>query len=111
MRYSVYVKCAHGSRCQDLYRADGKTWNPRHWSAGFATRIPSTGGTRQLHRFGYASKAEAKAAAEHVGKLLALASDEATRASIGDLIAAVKRGAGLPSAEDVRRRLMLGQDP
>jgi hypothetical protein len=34
MNYSVYVRCSHGPACPELYRADGKTWNPRHGSAG-----------------------------------------------------------------------------
>ena len=110
MRYSVHVRCSCGPGCTKLLRADG-SWNSRHGSAGFACRIPAGTGTRPLKRFGYTSKAEAKAAAEQVGKLLALASDEVTRAKVGDMIAATKRGADLPSAEDVRRRLMLGQDP
>ena len=37
--------------------------------------------------------------------------DDATRARIGDMIAAAKRGAPLPAVEDVRRRLGLGLDP
>jgi hypothetical protein len=95
----------------DLYRADGKTWNSRHGSAGFACRIPASTGTRQLHRSGYPSKTEAKDAAEHVGKLVDLAPDEVTKRKIGDLVLGTKRGAPLPTVEDVRRRLMLGQDP
>lgn len=94
-----------------LLKKDGKTWNPNHGSVGFACRIPTGTGTRLLKRFGYGSKAEAKAAAEHVAKLLALAPDDATRAKIGDLIMVAKRGTPLQSVEDVRRRLMLGQDP
>ncbi|MDQ2874472.1 MAG: hypothetical protein M3Y33_06570 [Actinomycetota bacterium] len=47
-----------------------------------------------------------------MGRLLDLAgADDATRARIGDVIAAVKRGGQLPAVEDVRRRLGLGQEP
>ena len=46
-----------------------------------------------------------------MGKLLDLAgADDATRAKIGDMIVAAKRGAPLPAAEDVARRLGLGLD-
>jgi integrase len=37
--------------------------------------------------------------------------DVVTRARIGDMIAAAKRGQPLPATEDARRRLALGQDP
>ncbi len=57
------------------------------------------------------SKSAAGTAAEHAGKLLDLAPDDVTRRRIGDMIAATKRGAALPAAEDVRRRLGLGQAP
>jgi len=116
--FSVHVRCACtgpdgkplGQKCPDLWRKDG-SWNARHGSAGFATRVPTGTGTRLVKRFGYGSKTEAKNAAEHIGKLLDLGTDDATRARIGDMIAAAKRGAPLPAAEDVRRRLGLGLDP
>ena len=78
---------------------------------GWAARIPTTGGTRLVRRYGYPSQKTAGQAAEHVGRLLDLAPDDATRAQIGDLIVAAKRGAPLPAVEDVRRRLGLGLDP
>jgi integrase len=79
---------------------------------GWAARIPTSAGTKLVKRYGYPSKAKAEADAGHAGKLLDLAgADEATRARIGDLIAAAKRGAPLPALEDVRRRLGLGLDP
>ena len=59
-------------------------------------------------RFRYPTKAAAQEAAEHVGELLGLAT---ARNRIGDVIATAKRGAPLPSVEDVQRRLGLGQDP
>ncbi len=110
MKYSIHVRCPDGPGCPKLHRADG-SWNSRHGSAGWAARLPTSNGVRPFKRFGYQSKAEAKAAAEHCGKLLDLAADDATRARIGDLIAAARRGAPLPAVEDVRRRLGLGQDP
>ena len=71
MKYSVHVRCACtgkdgrplGQACPQLWRRDG-AWNSRHGSAGFACRIPASGGTRLLKRFGYTSKAEAESAAQ-----------------------------------------------
>jgi hypothetical protein len=99
-----------GSKCPKLYRPNG-TWNPRHGTMGWAARIPATGGTRLVRRYGYPSGKTAGQAAEHAGRLLDLAPDEITRAKIGDLIIEAKRGAPLPAVEDVRRRLGLGLDP
>ena len=110
MKYSVHVRCPDGPGCGKLHRADG-SWNARHGSAGFAARIPTPEGLKPLKRFGYPSKAAAKAAADHASALLDLGTDDATRARIGGMIYAAKRGAPLPSVEDVRRRLGLGQDP
>jgi integrase len=119
MHYSTHYLCSCrgedgkplGQACPKLWRAGG-SWNPRHGSAGFATRVPTSTGTKAVKRFGYHSKAEAKAAAEHAGRLLDLAgADEATRRKIGDMIMAAKRGQPLPAVEDVRRRLGLGLDP
>jgi integrase len=110
MRYSIHERCQHGQECLQLHRKDG-SWNSRHGSAGWAARIPTGTGTRLVKRFGYTSKTAAAQAADHAGKLLDLAADDATRAKIGDLIAGTKRGTPLPSVEDVRRRLGLGQDP
>ncbi len=99
LRYSVHVRCSctgedgkpAGQDCPKLWRRNG-SWNSRHGSAGYACRIPTSMGTKLVRRFGYSSKAEAEAAAGHVGKLLDLAADEATRAKIGDLVLAAKRG-------------------
>lgn len=80
--------------------------------SGWAARIPTSGGTKLVKRYGYPSKTAAGTDVEHAGKLLDLAgADDATRAKVGDLIAAAKRGAPLPAVEDVARRLGLGQDP
>jgi hypothetical protein len=117
--YAVLVRCGCrgsdgnqlGQECPKLWRKDG-SWNSRHGSAGYATRIPTSNGTKLVKRFGYGSKADAEGAAVAVGKLLDLAaSDDLTRAKIGDMIVAAKRGATLPAAEDVARRLGLGLDP
>jgi integrase len=119
VKFSIHVRCdcadpdtgkPLGQKCPRLWRADG-SWNSRHGKAGWAARIPVSGGTRLVKRYTYKSKAEAEAAAKHVGKLLDLAADDLTRARIGDLVVTVKRNADLPAVEDVRRRLGLGLDP
>jgi Phage integrase, N-terminal SAM-like domain len=111
--YSIHVLCSCGSGkgCPKLWRKDG-TWNARHGSAGFATRIPTSAGIKAIKRYGYSSKTEAERAAQHVGKLLVLAgADDGTRTKIGDLIVTFKRGRQLPAVDDVQRRLGLGLDP
>jgi integrase len=119
VKYSIHVRCDCADkttgkplyqRCPKLWRSDG-SWNSRHGKAGWAARVPTSTGTRLVRRYTYTSKAEAEAAAKHVGKLLDLAADDLTRAKIGDLVVAVKRNAELPAVADVQRRLGLGQDP
>jgi hypothetical protein len=83
-----------GQNCPALWRKD-KSWNSRHRSAGYATRIPTSARTRLVKRFGYTSMAKAEAAVVQVGKLVDRAQDEATRRKIGDMIAAAKSGADL----------------
>ena len=131
MKYSVHVRCACtgtdgkplGQECPQLWRKgrdgqpatgkDGKrVWaGNRHGTAGFATRVPTSGGPKLVKRFGYGTKEAARDGAEHVGKLLDLASDGTSRMKIGDMIAATRRGSALPAVEDVRRRIGLGLDP
>ena len=112
MKYSTHYRCPHGAQCPKLWRADGVTWNPRHGSAGFAARIPTSDGIRPYKKFGFESRTAAKAAAEQIGRLLDLAGDDdMVRGKIGDMITSIRRGAPLPAVEDVRRRLGLGQDP
>ncbi|HVT66841.1 MAG TPA: helix-turn-helix domain-containing protein [Trebonia sp.] len=131
MKYSVHVRCGCtgtdgkplGNDCPQLWRKDksgkpsiGKDGKPvwigsRHGTAGWAARIQTSGGVKLIKRFGYATKTEADEAAQHAGKLLALATDDTTRRKIGDMIATTKRGASLPSVEDVARRIGAGLDP
>ena len=131
MKYSVHVRCACtgtdgkplGQECPQLWRKgrdgqpatgkDGKrVWaGSRHGTAGFAARVPTSGGPKLVKRFGYGTKEAARDAAEHVGKLLDLAADDTSRMKIGDMIASTKRGSALPAVEDVRRRIGLGLDP
>jgi hypothetical protein len=70
----------------------------------------TSSGVKLVKRFGYATKTEAEVAAQHAGKLLGLATDETTRKRIGDMMVTAKRGAPLPSAEDVARRIGVGLD-
>lgn len=69
MKYSTHPLCGctdpdtgkpYGQKCPKLHRADG-SWNSRHGSMGWAARIPTTSGTKAVKRYGYASKAKAKA--------------------------------------------------
>ena len=99
-----------GQDCPQLWRRDG-SWNSRHGSAGFAGRVPTSEGVKQLKKFGYPSRKAAQDAAEHVGKLLNLATSEADSKRIGDMLRAVRQGSPLPTVEDVQRRLGLGLDP
>jgi integrase len=72
----------------------------------------TTGGVRELRRFGFATKTDADAAAGQVWELLKLAADSRMQARIGDLIfEKTARGGELPVVEDVRRRLGLRGDP
>ena len=117
-KYSIHVRChctgpdgrQLGQRCPQLWRKGG-AWNSRHGSVGFAGRIETSTGTKLLKRFGYTAKAEAEKAGEEIGQLLALATSEADRVRVGDMISHATRGAPLPSTDEVRRRLGLGQDP
>ncbi len=74
---------------------------------------PTTGGVRELRRFGFAAKTEADKAATQVWDLIRLAgADKGTQQRIGDLIfQATARGGQLPAVAEVRRRLGLGLDP
>jgi integrase len=76
-------------------------------------RIPTSSGIRLLKRYGFASKAEAKAAVDRVNELLGLAgADDSIRARVGDVIVSATRNGGrLPEAADIRRRVGVGADP
>jgi integrase len=117
-KYSDHVRCGCrgpdkkqlGQSCPLLWRKDG-SWNNRHGSAGFIGRIPTSAGTKPLQRFGYPSRKAAQESAQHVGKLLDLASTQTDRDRIGDMLKAARNGAPLPTVEDVKRRLGLGLEP
>jgi hypothetical protein len=59
----------------------------------------------------WAADVAATQAAQHAGKLLALATDDTTRRKIGDMIASLNRGAPLPAVEDVAPQIGVGLDP
>ena len=98
---------------KELGRTCRKLSGRHHGTVGYSTRIPTTGGVRELRRFGFAAKTEADKAATPVWDLIRLAgADKGTQQRIGDLIfQATARGGQLPAVEDVRRRLGLGLDP
>lgn len=98
---------------KELGRTCPKLSGRHHGTVGYSTRIPTTGGVRELRRFGFATKTEADKAASQVWDLIRLAgADKGTQQRIGDLIFhATARGGQLPAVEDVRRRLGLGLDP
>jgi hypothetical protein len=116
MKFSTHPLChctdpetgrRYGQACPKLGRKDG-SWNSRHGSMGWAARIPVTGGIKQIKRYGYGSTKDAEADAGHAGKLLGLATDDITRARIGDLIASWSRSRPPPrgpcAARPVTRR-------
>ncbi len=63
-----------------------------------AGRVPTSEGIKQLKKFSYPSRKAAQDAAEHVGKLLDLARNQADSQRIGDMLQAVqeagRRGRG-----------------
>jgi integrase len=94
---------------KELGRLCPKLAGRHHGTVGYSTRIPVTGGVRELRRFGFATKTEADKAAGQVWELIKLAgADAGTQKRIGDLIfKATARGGQLPAVDDVRRRLGL----
>ena len=98
---------------KELGRTCPKLSGRHHGTVGYSTRIPTTGGVREVRRFGFATKTEADKAATQVWDLVKLAgADKGTQQRIGDLIfKATARGGQLPAVGDVRRRLGLGLDP
>jgi integrase len=94
-----------GARCPDL----GKR---HHGSWGYAIRIDTSTGRKAVKRTGFPTGTKAAGALRQVRELVALADDDRTRRSVGDMIAvATMRGGQLPGAATVRRRLGLGQAP
>jgi hypothetical protein len=72
---------------KELGRTCPKLSGRHHGTVGYSTRIPTTGGVRELRRFGFATKGEADKAATQVWDLIKLGdADIGTRQHIGDLI-------------------------
>jgi integrase len=107
--------CKDEDTGRDIGRTCPKLTGRHHGVYGFDTRIPASTktGTRELRRFGFATKKEAAAAAGNVWDLVKLAGDDrATARKIGDMIFEKSaRGGDLPAVDDVRRRLGLRRDP
>lgn len=114
MKGTTYRRCGckdpdtgkpYNQNCPDLEKRRHGTWT-------LDTRIDTTDrDQRRLKRGGYETQKEANTALDHIGDLLKLAGDDKGAARrIGDLIFTRKRGADLPSIDDVRRKLGAGAD-
>lgn len=104
--------CRDPETGRELGRTCPKLARRHHGTVGYSTRIPTSKGQRELRRFGFATKSDADEAAGKVWELIGLGRDDpSAQQRIGDLIfERTRHGGGLPSAEDVRRRLGLRQD-
>ena len=104
--------CKDTETGRELGRKCPRLTQRHHGTVGYDTRIPTSRGQRELRRFGFSTKGEADGAAAQVWDLIDLGHDDVrTQQRIGDLIfARTTHGGGLPSVEDVRRRLGLGRD-
>jgi integrase len=93
-----------GGRCPELASSRHGEWESRD-------RLHTSIGYRGFRRRGFRTKAEAETFRSDVYQLLGLAQgDQTTLAKLGDLIFdKTRRGGQLPSIDDVRRRLGLGQ--
>lgn len=95
-----------GRTCPDLPKRRHGTW-------GFSIRLDTSTSRRELRRLGYSTQGAANNALDHVRDLVKLAGDDERLArKIGDMIfGKSRRGGQLPTTDDVRRRLGLGQAP
>ena len=85
---------------KELGRTCPKLSGRHHGTVGYSTRIPTTGGVREVRRFGFATKTEADKAATQVWDLVKLAgADKGTQQRIGDLIfKALRAAASFPQS-------------
>src|SRR5215470_7645771 len=76
-----------GRSCPRLRRPGGG-WSPKHGIWHYQLELPPTptGGRRQLRRGGFPTQTTAQAEADHAAALLALASDDAGRVAVTDLL-------------------------
>lgn len=97
---------------KELGRTCPKLKGRHHGTYGYDTRIPTSGGVREIRRFGFATKNEADTGAARVWDLIKLAgADTESQKRIGDLIfKSTARGGQLPAVVDVRRRLGLHRE-
>jgi integrase len=105
--------CKDPGTSREIGRSCAKLKSRHHGTRGYLTRIPTSAGVREIRRFGFATVADADAAARQTWDLINLAKgDTRTQQRIGDLIwEKTRRGGDLPPVEDVRRRLGLRRDP
>lgn len=93
-----------GSRCPDLTQSKHGEWEYRD-------RLDTSKGRRSYRRGGHPRKADAEEHGRQVRNLIALArGDDRDERRIGDYLFTFARGATLPTAEAVRRRLALAGD-
>lgn len=79
-----------------------------HWE--LRDRLASKAGVKPYRRRGFPTKRAASEHRDHVYALFALAKGERlAETQIGDLVHGMKRGQQLPSIDEVRRRLGIGQ--
>jgi len=94
-----------GAACPKLRQRHHGTWEANPY-------LDTSTGRKKLHRAGFESATARDEFVDQVRELVRLADDDATRAAIGDLLfESSKRVGKLPSADDVRRRLALGNAP
>lgn len=104
-----------GQSCPKLKTATG-AWNPKHGTWAFQLAVPVPAGAERVHlrRSGYRTLTQAQNTLNRIVELLALADDadepDLCRIQIAELIRpALKNGRALPDAEEVRRKVKLGQ--
>lgn len=94
-----------GAACPKLRQRHHGTWEASPY-------VDTSTGRRKLHRAGFESAAKRDDFVDQVRELVRLADDDATRTAIGELLfESSKHGGKLPSTDDVRRRLALGNAP
>lgn len=93
-----------GTSCPDRKQSKHGDWEYRD-------RLDTSKGRRSFRRGGHGRKVDAEEYGRHVRNLVALArGDDRDERRIGDYLFTFTRGATLPTAEEVRRRLALVGD-
>lgn len=103
--------CRHPETGKELGAACPALKQSKHGEWEYRDRITTTTGRRSYRRGGHTRKADAEEYAKRVQELIGLARGDAhDEARVGDLLFGIKRGADLPSADTIRRRLGLRGD-